>query len=135
MDWNKYLSISTKDYKTAKEIGVAAPTLCSWERKGLVKSTNTIPKTYCRVNSIAAKIYYLCDKYADKYDQYFVIEKKDTLWGMMCSIIDNTICDCWGKPYDLTDSIYINFRGNKIDIRSGKPICIKSSLLENFVKH
>ena len=122
MDWLKYLAIPTNKYITAKEAGMAPATLLAMSRRGLVKVQDTCPKTYCRINSVAAKIYYLCELHADKYGEYFTIYKDNPNYGMFCSIINNIVCDCWGNPYDLTNSTIIKFRQYKFNIKTGKEI-------------
>ena len=122
MDWLKYLAMPTNKYLTAKEIGMAPATLIAMGKKGLVDVRDTSPKTYCRVNSIAAKVYYMCEKHKNEYENYFIIYKSNRAYGMLCSIIGGTICDCWGKPFPLTDCISIQFGQKKYCLITGKEI-------------
>ena len=122
MDWSKYLNIPINKYITAKEAGLAPAALMSMGKKNLVEIKEGSPNTYRRVNSIAAKIYYLCDLHADKYGEYFTIYKDNPKFGMYCSIINGTVCDCWGKAYDLSGSTIIEFRRRKFNIKTGKEL-------------
>lgn len=108
MDWEKYNLISD-DFKTAKEIGIAAATLGALARRGLVEIKEGSPKQYRKINSVSTKIYQLCEEYKDSYDTYFTIYKQNNPIGMFCSILNNTIVDCWGNPYDLSNSEKIKF--------------------------
>lgn len=115
MDWEKY-NLVPKEFKTAREIGLAAATLGALARRGFVEVKEGSPKQYRKIASPAIKIYQLCDIYSDQYDTYFTLYKKDAPIGMFCSIVNNTIVDCWGKPYDLTDVIAASFRKKKINL-------------------
>lgn len=108
MDWEKYNQIPT-EFATAREIGLAAATLAAMARRGLVEVLDSVPKQYRRIDSIAAKIYQLCEENKKYYDTYFSLRKKDHDIGMLCSISNNTIVDCWGNKYDLTDIDYACF--------------------------
>lgn len=122
MDWNIYLKIPTKAFITAKEIGLAPATLLAMGRKGLIEVKDTSPKTYRRINSVAAKAYYLCDKHANEYETYFMLNNPKRRYGMLCSIISDTICDCWGNPLPLSEYTTIQFGKKKYDILTGKEI-------------
>ena len=115
MDFSKYNQIPTEP-ATASQIGLAAATLSAMARRGLVEVIPGKPNKYRRINNPAVKIYQLCDIYSDQYDTYFTLYKKDAPIGMLCSIVNNTIVDCWGKSYDLTDVIEISFRKKKINL-------------------
>lgn len=115
MDWTKYNLVSD-EFKTAREIGLAAATLGALARRGFVEVKEGSPKQYRKIASAAVKIYQLCDIYSDQYDTYFTLYKKDAPIGMFCSIVNNTIVDCWGNPYDLTDVVAVSFRKKKINL-------------------
>ena len=111
MDWANYEKIPT-EFATAREIGLAAATLGAMARRGFVEVLDTSPKQYRRIDGTAAKLYQLCEDNKKAYDTYFILYKKDRSYGMLCSISNGTIVDCWGKPYDLTEVIKVQF--NKI---------------------
>lgn len=115
MDWEKYNMIPN-EYKTAREIGLAAQTLGAMARRGLVEVLNTTPKKYRKIDNPAIKIYHLCEENRDDYETYFTLRKKDERIGMLCSFSNNTIVDCWGKPYDLTNINMVEFRNKKYSI-------------------
>lgn len=109
MDFNKYNMIP-EEYATAKEIGLAAASLLALARRGLVEIQDGSPKKYRKATNPAAKIYMLCEENKNDYDTYFTLRKSTEPLGMLCSISNNTIVDCWGKPYDLTNVNKIEFR-------------------------
>lgn len=110
MDWEKYNQVPL-EFATAREIGLAAATLGAMARRGFVEVRDTSPKQYRKINNPAIKIYQYYDKY--KTD-YFIIFKKDKKIGMLCSMSsNNTVLDCWGNPYDLTDVCRVEF--NKVN--------------------
>ncbi len=115
MDWEKYEKVP-ENFATAREIGLAAATLGAMARRGLIEVKNTSPKQYRKINNSSAKIYSLCEQNKTDFDTYFTLRKRNKPIGMLCSISNNTIVDCWGKPYDLTDVNKIEFRTKKFDI-------------------
>lgn len=116
MDWEKY-NLIPKEYKTAREIGLAAATLGALARRGLVEVQEGSPKKYKKSNNSTAQIYRLCDLNKDDYEDYFTLYKENAPYGMLCSITDNKIVDCWGKPYDLQNVIAVKFRTKKFNIK------------------
>ena len=122
MDWSKYLAIPTTEYRTAKEIGMAPATLMAMGKRKLVEVQDTTPKRYRRINSTAAKIYYLCEKYAEQYDTYFGLHSEGEKYGMLCSIINNTVCNCWNKPIDVEQYTIIRLGRKYYSLKTGKEI-------------
>jgi hypothetical protein len=115
MDFEKYNMIP-EEYKTAREIGLAAATLGALARRGLVEIQDGSPKKYRKVNNSTAQIYALCEENKNDYDTYFTLRKSTEKLGMLCSISNNTIVDCWGKPYDLTNVNKVEFRTKVFNI-------------------
>ena len=109
MDWEKYNKIP-EEFATAREIGLAAATLGAMARRGFVEVLDSTPKQYRRSHNPAIKIYQLCEENAEDYDTYFTLRKKDQALGMLCSISNNTIVDCWGNPYPLENVCKVEFR-------------------------
>lgn len=105
-----------EEFKTAREIGLAAATLGALARRGLVEVLDTTPKQYRKISGPAARVYQLCEENKADYDTYFSLYKKDKKIGMLCSIVDNKVVNCWGKPYDLTDVCRVEFRTKKFEI-------------------
>ena len=116
MDLEKYNKIP-KEFATAREIGLAAATLGAMARRGFVEVLDGSPKKYKRIDNPAIHIYHLCEECADDYDTFFTLRKENETLGMMCSISENTVMDCWGKPYDLTNVIQIEFRTKKFNLK------------------
>ena len=112
----KYNLVPT-EFKTASQIGLAAATLGAMVRRGLVEATNTSPKQYRKSSNPAAKLYILIEQNKDDFDTYFTLRKSNQKLGMLCSTSNNTILDCLGNPYDLTDVNRIEFRTKHYDIQ------------------
>jgi len=110
------LALVTTEYQTASKIGLPAATLGALARRGMVEVLNTTPKQYRKASGGAAKIYMLIEQNKDDYDTYFCLRKKDKKIGMLCSYSKNTVLDCWGNPYDLTDVNRIDFKTRSFDI-------------------
>lgn len=115
MDWEKYNKIP-EEFATAREIGLAAATLMAMARRGFVEVKEGSPKKYKKSNNPSIKIYMLCEQNKDDYDTYFTLRKSTEKLGMLCSISNNTVVDCWGNPYDLTNVNRVEFRTKKFDI-------------------
>ena len=115
MDFEKYNMIP-EEYKTAREIGLAAATLGALARRGLVEVQDGSPKKYRKSTNPAIKIYMLCEENKDDYDTYFTLRKSTERLGMMCSISNNTIVDCWGNTYDLTNVNKVEFRTRSFEL-------------------
>lgn len=115
MDFEKY-KLVPEEYKTAREIGLAAATLGALARRGLVEVLDGSPKKYRKSSNPAVKIYMLCEENKDDYDDYFTLRKQGEILGMLCSISNNTIVDCWGKPYDLANVNRVEFRTRSFNL-------------------
>ena len=108
MDWSKYNSIPT-EFKTAREIGMAPATLGAMARRGFVEVLDTSPKMYRRISSAGAKVYEL---YEQHKTDYFVLYKHNAPIGMLCSMSNGSVVNCYGGPYDLTGVTKIRFDKN-----------------------
>lgn len=115
MDWEKYDKVP-KEFATAREIGLAAATLGAMARRGFVEVLDSTPKQYRKSHNPAIKIYQLCEENAKDYDTYFTLRKKNQPLGMLCSISNNVIVDCWGKPYPLENVYKVEFRTKEFEI-------------------
>ena len=115
MDYSKYNQIPTEP-ATAKEIGLAAATLSAMARRGLVEVIHGKPNKYRRIENPAIKIHQLLEENKNDFDEFFTLRKKGTELGMLCYVKGGEIVDCWGKIYDLTDVIRIEFRTRSFDI-------------------
>lgn len=112
------LALVTTEYRTASQIGLPAATLGALARRGLVEVLDTAPKQYRKGSGSAAKIYALIEQNKDDFDTYFILKKSTEKLRMMCSYSKskNTVLDCWGKPYDLTNVVRIDFNTRSFDI-------------------
>jgi hypothetical protein len=115
MDFTKYNQVPFEP-TTAKEIGLAAATLSAMARRGLVEVISGKPNKYRRIENPAIRIYQLLEENKSDFDEFFTLRKKDTTLGMLCYIKGGEVVDCWGKRYDLTDVIRIEFRTRSFDI-------------------
>lgn len=84
----------------ASELGVAAQTLTAMIRRNLVEKMDGKPNKYRKLpETVAAKILKILDKHPAAFF---------TLWrgleeiGMLCSMKNGIVLDCWEQPYDLT---------------------------------
>lgn len=110
------LALVSTEYKTASQIGLPAATLGALARRGMIEVLDTTPKQYRKTLGNIAKIYMLIEQNKDDYDTYFCLRKSDRKIGMLCSFSKNTVLDCWGNPYDLTNVNRIDFNTRSFDI-------------------
>lgn len=110
------LNLVSTEYRTASQIGLPAATLGALARRGMIEVLDTVPKQYRKKSGNISKIYTLIEQNKDDFDTYFCLRKKDRKIGMLCSYSKNTILDCWGKPYDLTDVNRIDFKTRSFEI-------------------
>ena len=112
MDYDKI----PREFATAREIGIAAATLGALARRGIVEVLDGSPKKFRRANNSFAEIYQLCETNKDDYDTYFTLRKSTEKLGMLCSISNGKIVDCWGNPYDLSNVNIVEFNNRTFNI-------------------
>lgn len=105
-----------KEYATAAEIGMAAATLSAMARRGLVEVLVGKPNKYRRAANPAVRIYQLLEENKEDYEEFFVLRKKDSQYGMMCSLKKGEIVDCYGEKYDLSDVIRLELRTKVFEV-------------------
>ena len=110
MDLNKYNQIPT-EFSTAASIGLPAQTLTAYARRGMVEVLKGKPNKYRRIDNSGARVYEFLEKNKHKYNQYFTLHKADEQLGMMCSLVNGEVVDCWGNKYDLTGVVTIEIKG------------------------
>ena len=117
MDWNKYKQIP-EEFATASEIGIAAATLGAMARRGFVEVLDTVPKQYKRIGGKVVEIYQAYEKNKKDLfvDTFFILYKENQELGMICSMINGTVVDCWGKAYKLNDVNKIVFKSKEVII-------------------
>jgi hypothetical protein len=115
MDFSKYNQVPTEP-ATAAQIGLASATLSAMARRGLVEVIPGKPNKYRRIDNPSIKIYQLLEENKNDFDEFFTLRKKDAKLGMLCYLKGGEVVDCWGKRYDLTDVIRIEFRTRSFDI-------------------
>ena len=101
---DKYLSawntMEDDKWYTAKELGMAAASMSAMVRRGLVVDRAGKPKQYKKVANTLVKILEILK---DKDFEYFILYKTDRPLGMLCSLKNEQVLDCWEEPYDLTN--------------------------------
>ena len=95
--WN---TMEDNRWYTATELGMAAASMTAMVRRGLVVDRAGKPKQYKKVANVLVKI---LDILKDKDFEFFTLYKTDRPLGMLCSIKNEQVLDCWEKPYDLTN--------------------------------
>ena len=115
MDFSKYNQVPT-EFATASTIGLAAATLGAMARRGLVEVLDTKPKQYRRVDSPSVRVYQLINEHKNEIKEFFTLRKKDAPYGMLCSLKQGKIMDCWGEEYDLTDINCAKIGGKEYNI-------------------
>ena len=105
MDFSKYNQVPIEP-ATAAQIGLASATLSAMAHRGLVEVIPGKPNKYRRIESPVIKIYQLLEENKNDFEEFFTLRKKDAPYGMLCSLKQGKIMDCWGKEYDLTDVNY-----------------------------
>ena len=116
MTLEEKLALVPTEYKTASQIGLPAATLGALVRRGMVEALDTVPKQYRKVPGNTSKIYTLIEQNKDDFETYFTLRKSGKKVGMLCSFSKNTILDCWGKSYDLTDVCRIEFKTRSFEV-------------------
>ena len=104
MEDGKYLGIwkimEDGKWYTASELHVAPATMTAMVRRGLVTAIAGKPKKYKKGINVLVKI---LDILKDKDFEYFTLYKSDRPLGMLCSLKNEQVLDCWEQPYDLTN--------------------------------
>lgn len=117
MDWNKYNLVPT-EFKTAREIGLAAATLGAMARRGFVEVLDGSPKKYKRIETPQIRVYQLLDEHANEFEEFFTLYKIGAPYGMLCSLDKSgDVLDCWGEKYDLNNIDYIKIGQNKYKLK------------------
>ena len=97
---------------TAKDLLVAPASLLAMERRGMVKLVAMKPNRYIKKRNAAIDI----AKIVEDKDAYFSVWKVGEKMGMMCRFKNNTIVDCWDKPYDASDVERILYKGKEVKL-------------------
>lgn len=99
-----------KEY-TAKELGVAAASMTAMVRRGLVQKVgNYSPNRYIKTQNTLKAILDILKDYPDV--EYFTLYKSTQKLGMICSVSNSTVKDCWGNNYDLSNVNMMVVKGN-----------------------
>ena len=90
-----------KTYKAA-DLKVSPASMSAMVRRGLVEKINTKPLSYKKKVNNTSKILELLKQ--NSAADYFVIFIKGQKLGMMCSLKNGGIVDCYGKVYDASSA-------------------------------
>lgn len=90
-----------KTYKAA-DLQVSPASMTAMVRRGLVEKINTKPLSYKKKVNNTSKILELLKQ--NSAADYFVVFIKGQKLGMMCSLKNNGIVDCYGKVYDASNA-------------------------------
>jgi hypothetical protein len=112
MDFSKYNQVPTEP-ATAAQIGLAAATLSAMARRGLVEVIPGKPNKYRRIDSPVIRVYQLLEEHKSELGEFFVLRRAGAKLGMMCSLKQGKVMDCWGKEYDLTNVDYAKIGGKE----------------------
>lgn len=99
-----YSSMEEDKWYTAAELGVAAASLNAMNKRGMVEVLKGKPNQYRKIKSVLPTILSILSK--EKPDFFTLYRKKGTV-GMLCSLKNNQILDCWGKPYPIINITYM----------------------------
>lgn len=92
---------------TAAMLGIAPASMTAMVRRHMFEVVKeTSPKTYRKVkdNYLPAVLEFL---QKNLHSDYFDIKKSGAELGMLCSMKNNQIYDCWEQPYDITGIEYV----------------------------
>lgn len=102
---NKYKLIYDKmesgQFYTAAQLGVAAASLTAMCKRGLLEKKQTKPLQYRKIDN--SKMFTIIEYAKKENAEYFTLFNKDNKLGMMCSVKNGVVVDCWGKLYDLSN--------------------------------
>lgn len=104
MEWNK-------DY-TAKDLTISPASMLAMERRGMVKKVAVKPNRYMKQRNTAIDI----AKIVEDKDVYFTVWKVGKTMGMMCRFKNNSIVDCWDKPYDVSGVNRVLYKGKEVEL-------------------
>lgn len=104
---------------TAKEIGVAPATMTAMVRRNMVEASNTSPRKYRRLMTpnvvLEFLLSYLPCEFAGIYSEGEEI-------GMLCTVKNGRVFDCWGEPYDISTAIKVRLGKRWFNLKTGTEI-------------
>lgn len=106
-------------WSTAKELGYAPATMTAMVRRSMVEATDTSPRQYKRIitpNTILEMLlFYMPVEFVGVYNNGEKI-------GMLCSVKDGKLYDCWGESFDLSSAAKVRFGKRYFSLSTGKEI-------------
>lgn len=116
---SKYLEIYNQMeediWYTAKELRAAPATMTALVNRGLAERDTSTPRNYRKIsNNIFIKIKDILTT-THHTTEYFTLYKKDEKLGMMCSLKNDKILDCYGNNYSLDNVIKIQIKKDFFD--------------------
>lgn len=115
VDYNKlYNTMAADVWYLAKDLGVSAASLNAMVTRGMVEKMDTSPRKYRKIDkSKYTKIAAAVTAVGKEFFTAFECEGK---MGMLCSIKDNKILDCWGKTYPVNKINFIRVEKDLIKL-------------------
>ena len=109
--WN---SMEYDKQYTAAQLGVAPASMTAMARRGFVKTIDTKPKQYVKILSVVPKILEIVKK---ENPTHFCLHKENAPYGMLCSLGNNKILDCYGNEYDTTNVVELEVNHKKYNLK------------------
>ena len=106
-------------WSTAKELGYAPATMTAMMRRNMVEATDTSPKQYKRIitpNTVLEMLlFYMPTEFVGVYNS-------DKEIGMLCSVKNGKLFDCWGESFDISSAAKVRFGKRYFSLSTGKEI-------------
>ena len=109
--WN---SMEYDKQYTAAQLGVAPASMTAMTRRGFVKAIDTKPKQYVKILSVVPKILEIVKK---EKPTHFCLYKENAPYGMLCSLGNNKILDCYGNEYDTNNVVELEVNHKKYNLK------------------
>ena len=100
MDYMKLYDELQYNREYTSRDGYAPATLSAMARRGLLECLGGKPQRYVKKRCVFSQIDEILKREGNP--EFFVLFSKGEKLGMMCSIKNNTVIDCYGKTYDLS---------------------------------
>ena len=113
---NKYVTIwkqmLPEKWYTAAELDVASASLIAMVARNMVEAQPTSPKRYRKLVTAATALLCFLDEHRNEIDTYFDVYCRNSRLGMLCSMKNGVVLDCWEKPYDISTAYRVRIKKN-----------------------
>ena len=107
---NLYNQMEPGKYYTAAELKVAPATMTAMVNRGFAEKTNTSPRKYIKSN---CKIVQILSVLKGHEDESFIVYTSDRSLGMLCTLKNEEVYDCWEKKFNITNATKIELKNNE----------------------